>query len=358
MFKIKEGDFMPQNKKKQLQLRNSTAEFLIFSYQTGGDGVEVRVENGTIWLSQKNMGQLFETSPENIIMHLKNIFSDGELTEEATTKDFLVVRLEGVREVRRTVKHYNLDAIIAVGYRVNTKRATAFRQWATGVLRDYALRGYLLDRKRMENGTFLGEDYFEHLLEEIREIRLSERRFYQKITDIYATAMDYDKDSPTTREFFAKVQNKMHYAVHGRTAAELIVERADAKKEHMGLTTWEKAPDGKIVISDVSVAKNYLNEAEMQELGRIVNAYLELAESRARRRIPMTMEDWAKRLDIFLQADERELLHDAGKITAEIAKAHAESEFEKYRPIQDRLFESDFDRQIRMLEHYTGEDQA
>jgi hypothetical protein len=248
------------------------------------------------------------------------------------------------------VKHYNLDAIIAVGYRVNSKRATAFRQWATGVLRDFALRGYVLDRKRMENGAFLDEDYFERLLEEIREIRLSERRFYQKITDIYATAMDYDKDSPTTREFFAKVQNKMHYAVHGRTAAELIVERADAGKEHMGLTTWEKAPDGRIVKSDVSIAKNYLTKAELEELGRIVNAYLELAESRAKRRIPMTMEDWAARLDIFLQADEREVLQDAGRITAEIAKAYAEGEFEKYRVIHDRLFESDFDRQIRMLE--------
>jgi len=341
---------MPQDKKKKLQLRNSTAEFLIFSYQSGGDGVEVRVEDGTIWLSQKNMGQLFDTSTDNVGLHLKNIYSESELDEKATTEDFSAVRLEGAREVQRTVKHYNLDAIIAVGYRVNSRRATAFRQWATGVLRDYALRGYILDRKRMENGAFLGEDYFEHLLAEIREIRLSERRFYQKITDIYSTAMDYDKDSPITREFFAKVQNKMHFAVHGRTAAELIVERADAQKEHMGLTTWESAPDGKIVKSDVSVAKNYLKETELQELGRIVNAYLDLAESRAQRRIPMTMEDWARRLDIFLQADEREILKDAGRVTAEIAKAHAESEFEKYRPVQDRLFMSDFDRQIRIWE--------
>lgn len=337
-------------KNKNLQLRNSTAEFLIFSYQSGGDGVEVRVQNGTVWLSQKSIGELFDTTPENILMHLKNVFAEDELSEGATTKDFLAVRQEGSREVRRNIKHYNLDAIIAVGYRVNSKRANAFRQWATGVLRDFALRGYVLDRKRMENGAFLDEDYFERLLEEIREIRLSKRRFYQKITDIYATAMDYDKDSPTTREFFAKVQNKMHYAVHGHTAAELIVERADADKEHMGLTTWEKAPDGKIVKSDVSIAKNYLTEAELEELGRIVNAYLELAESRAKRRIPMTMEDWAARLDIFLQADEREVLRDAGKITAEIAKAHAEGEFERYRVIQDKLFESDFDRQIRMLE--------
>jgi len=335
------------DKRKSLQLRNSTAEFLIFSYQTGGDGVEVRVQDGTVWLSQKNIGLLFDTSSDNVGLHLKNIFKDEELLANSVTEVFSVTAADGKNY---QTKHYNLDAIIAVGYRVNSKRATAFRQWATGVLRDFALRGYVLDRKRMENGAFLDEDYFERLLEEIREIRLSERRFYQKITDIYATAMDYDKDSPTTREFFAKVQNKMHFAVHGRTAAELIVERADAGREHMGLTTWDKAPSGKIVKSDVSVAKNYLMEAELEELGRIVNAYLELAESRAKRRIPMTMEDWAKRLDIFLQADEREVLHDAGRITAEIAKAHAEGEFEKYRVIQDRLFESDFDRQMRMLE--------
>ena len=293
-------------KKKNPQLRNSTAEFLIFSYQTGGDGVEVRVQDGTVWLSQKSISQLFDTSTDNISLHLKNIFAEEELAERATTEDFSVVRQEGSREVRRNVKHYNLDAIIAVGYRVNSKRATAFRQWATSVLRDFALRGYVLDRKRMENGAFLDEDYFEHLLEEIREIRLSERRFHQKITDIYATAMDYDKDSPTTREFFAKVQNKMHYAVHRHTAAELIVERADAEKERMGLTTWENAPDGKIVKRDVTVAKNYLTEAELKDLGQLVNAYLDLAERRARQRQPMVMEDWAKHLDIILQSDVQE----------------------------------------------------
>ena len=334
----------------ELRIRNGTAEFLTFAYQSGGDGVEVRVQDGTIWLSQKNMGQLFDTSPDNIGLHLKNIYADGELSESATTEDFSVVQVEGSRNVNRIITHHNLDAIIAVGYRVNSKRATAFRQWATGILRDFTLRGYVMDRKRMENGAFLDDDYFERLLEEIREIRLSERRFYQKITDIYATAMDYDKTSPLTREFFAKVQNKMHYAVHGHTAAELIYERADADKEHMGLTNWASSPKGKIVKSDVSVAKNYLSESEIDDLGRIVNAYLDLAESRAKRKIPMTMEDWANRLDIFLSADDREILQGAGRIAAKIAKAHAESEFEKYRIIQDRLFQSDFDRFVELEE--------
>lgn len=332
---------MPKKKSpNSVRLRNSTAEFLTFAYQTGGDGVEVRVENGTIWLSQKNMGELFMTSSDNIGLHLKNIFKEGELIAALVTEEFSVTATDGKNY---TVRHYNLDAIIAVGYRVNSKRATAFRQWATGVLRDYTLRGYVMDRKRMENGAFLGEDYFERLLEEIREIRLSERRFYQKITDIYSTAMDYDREAPITKEFFAKVQNKMHYAVHGHTAAELIVKRAEHTKERMGLTTWAKAPEGKILKSDVVVAKNYLTEAEFSDLGRIVNAYLELAESRANRRVAMTMEDWAKRLDIFLSADEREVLQDAGRISAEIAREHAEGEFEKYRVIQDRLFQSDFD---------------
>ena len=332
---------MPKKKSpNSVRLRNSTAEFLTFAYQTGGDGVEVRVENGTIWLSQKNMGDLFTTSSDNIGLHLKNIFKDGELIAASVAEEFSVTATDGKNY---TVRHYNLDAIIAVGYRVNSKRATAFRQWATGVLRDYTLRGYVMDRKRMENGAFLDEDYFERLLEEIREIRLSERRFYQKIADIYSTAMDYDRDAPITKEFFAKVQNKMHHAVHGHTAAELIVKRADHTKERMGLTTWGKAPEGKILKSDVLVAKNYLTEAELSDLGRIVNAYLELAESRANRRVAMTMEDWAKRLDIFLSADEREVLQDAGRISAEIAREHAEGEFEKYRVVQDRLFQSDFD---------------
>jgi hypothetical protein len=335
---------MPQ---KTLQIRNSTAEFLIFTKQAGENGIEVRVQDGTIWLSQKLMAALFDCTPENINIHLKNIFTEDELAEISVTKDFLVTATDGKNY--RT-KHYNLDAIIAVGYRINSKRATAFRQWATTVLRDYALRGYVIDRKRMENGAFLDEDYFEYLLAEIREIRLSERRFYQKITDIYSTAMDYNKNAPITKEFFAKVQNKLHYAIHGHTAAEIIYDRADAAKEHMGLTTWEKSPHGKIVKTDVSVAKNYLTEAELESLGRIVNAYLDLAEDRAKRHIPMTMEDWAKRLDRFLEADDRSILQDSGKISAQIAKEFAESEFEKYRIIQDHLFKSDFDREIKKIE--------
>ena len=335
---------------EQVQIRNSTAEFLIFTYQQGGDDINVRVEDGTIWLNQKSLSELFQTTPQNIGMHFKSIFLEEELDEISTTKDFLVVRLEGNREVKRSIKHYNLDAIIAVGYRVNSKRATAFRQWATSVLRDFALRGYLIDKKRMENGAFLGEDYFEQLLEEIREIRLSERRFYQKVTDIYATSIDYDKDSPTTVEFYKKVQNKLHFAVHGHTAAEIIYDRADSEKANMGLTSWRNSPDGKIFKSDVIIAKNYLNNEELEDLGRIVNAYLELAEGRAKRRIPMTMEDWAKRLDLFLQADDRELLENAGKISAKIAKDHAISEFEKYRVIQDKLFQNDFDKQLKLFE--------
>ena len=340
---------MPKKKPPiRVHIRNSTAEFLTFAYQTGGDGVEVRVQDGTIWLSQKSMGLLFETSSDNISLHLKNIFKEGELNVDSVTEDFSATATDGKNY---TVRHYNLDTIIAVGYRVNSKRATAFRQWATGVLRDYTLRGYVLDRKRMENGAFLDEDYFERLLEEIREIRLSERRFYQKIADIFSTAIDYDKDAPTTQTFFAKVQNKMHYAVHGLTAAELIVERADHTKERMGLKTWEKAPGGKILKNDVVVAKNYLMEEELADLGRIVNAYLDLAESRAKRRVTMTMEAWAKRLDIFLAADEREVLQDAGRITAEIARDHAEGEFEKYRLIQDQLFQSDFDTFAALEKH-------
>jgi len=336
---------------KNLMIRNGTVEFLIFTYQTGGDGVEVRIDDGTIWLSQKLIGQLFDTTSDNARMHLNNIYTEEELNESSTAKDFFVVQQEGSREVKRTIKHYNLDAIIAVGYRVNSKRATAFRQWATTVLRDFALRGYLIDKKRMENGAFLDEDYFERLLEEIREIRLSERRFYQKITDIYSTAMDYDKDSSITREFFAKVQNKLHYAVHGHTAAELIYDRANAERKHMGLTTWAASPSGKILKGDVSIAKNYLTEAELQDLGLLVNAYLDLAERRARQKAPMLMEDWAKHLDLILQADGNALLQNAGKISAEIAKKHAEDEYEKYRVVQDRLFQSDFDRQMHLFEH-------
>ena len=337
---------MPAEKKSKrgLTVRNGVAEFLIFSYKSDRDDIEVKVQNGTVWLTQKQIGTLFDCSSDNTGLHLKNIFAEAELEERATTEDFSVVQTESDRTVNRTVKHYNLDAIIAVGYRVNSKRATSFRRWATTVLRDYALRGYVLDKKRMENGAFFDDDYFERLIEEIREIRLSERRFYQKITDIYATSMDYDKDSPRTREFFAKVQNKLHYAVHKNTAAELIYGRADADKEHMGLTSWENSPDGRILRSDVTVAKNYLTETELENLGMLVNAYLDLAERRARSRAPMTMEAWSEHLDLILQADGNELLADAGNISAEIAKRHAEIEFEKYRVTQDRLFRSDFDK--------------
>lgn len=335
--------------KKQL-IRNSTAEFLIFTGQAGEQSIEARYEDETIWLSQKLMGALFDVDVRTISEHLKNIYAQQELTPEATIRNFRIVQREGKRNVSRDVDFYNLDAIISVGYRVNSVRATQFRQWATQVLREFAIKGYVLDKKRMENGVFLGEDYFERLLAEIREIRLSERKFYQKITDIYTTSVDYNPDAPTTKTFFAKVQNKLHFAIHGHTAAELIMERADSTKANMGLTSWEKSPSGKILKTDTFVAKNYLTPEELEALGRIVNAYLELAEERAMRKIPMTMEDWAKRLDGFLEFTERDVLQDSGRVSAEMAKAHAESEFEKYRIIQDKLFESDFDKAVKRLE--------
>lgn len=331
---------------KTLIIRNSTAEFLIFTNQAGKSGIEVRYEEESIWLTQKLMAELFDVSIPTVNEHLKNIFESGELQQDSVIRNFLITAADGKNY---NTKFYNLDAIISVGYRVNSVRATQFRQWATRVLREFAVKGYVLDRKRLENGVFLGEDYFERLLAEIREIRLSERRFYQKITDIYATSVDYHKDAPTTRAFFAKVQNKLHYAIHGHTAAELIKKRADSTKPHMGLTSWEAAPSGKIVKPDVSVAKNYLTGEELESLGRIVNAYLDLAEDRAKRRIPMTMEDWAKRLDQFLEFNDRGILPNAGSISAELAKNHAESEFEKYRVIQDRLFESDFDKAVKQI---------
>lgn len=339
-------------------IRNSTAEFLIFTGQTGEQSIEARYEDETIWLSQRLMAELFAVDVRTISEHLQNIYEAGEIQREATLRKFRIVQTEGSREVSRSVDFYNLDAIISVGYRVNSVRATQFRQWATQVLREFAIKGYVLDKKRMENGAFLGEDYFERLLEEIREIRLSERRFYQKITDIYATSVDYNRDAPTTKAFFAKVQNKLHFAIHGHTAAELIMQRADSGKEHMGLTSWENAPGGKILKTDVAVAKNYLTRDELESLGRIVNAYLDLAEDRARRKIPMTMEDWAKRLDAFLEFSDRQILQGKGKVTAEIAKAHAESEFEKYRIVQDRLFESDFDKMVKQLEASTKNNDA
>lgn len=331
------------------EIRNSTAEFLIFQAEAKEQGIEVMYAEDTIWCTQKAMAALFDVGVPAISKHLANVFETGELKEDATISKMETVQQEGNREVKRMVVMYKLDAIIAVGYRVNSIRATQFRQWATSVLREFAIRGYVLDRKRMENGAFLGEDYFEHLLAEIREIRLSERRFYQKLTDIYATSMDYNKDAPTTRLFFKRIQNKMHYAVHQHTAAELIMERADAEKEHMGLTTWENAPDGKIVKTDVSIAKNYLNEMELEDMGHIVTAILDFAESRAKRHIPMTMEDWAKRIDAYLSSDERPLLDDAGSVSHEEAVLHAETEFEKYRIIQDQLFQSDFDRYLGTL---------
>jgi hypothetical protein len=328
-------------------IRNSTAEFLIFTSTAGEESIEVRYEDETIWLSQKMMAALFDVGLPNINEHLKNIYDSGELTRKATIRKFRIVQTEGNRDVTRNLEYYNLDAVISVGYRINSRRATQFRQWATRVLREFAIRGYVLDKKRMENGTFLGEDYFERLLSEIREIRLSERRFYQKITDIYTTSIDYNRNAPTTRDFFAKVQNKLHFAIHGHTAAELITQRADSRNDHMGLTSWENSPDEKILKTDVVVAKNYLTSQELESLGRIVNAWLDLAEERARRQIPMTMEDWAKRLDRFLEFDDRKLLEDGGKVTAEMAKEFAETEFEKYRVVQDQLFESDFDRMLK-----------
>jgi len=331
---------MPKTK-KNIVVRNSTVEILTFAYQSDGDDVIVIVKDGTIWLTQKQIGLLFDTSTDNVGLHLRNILKNKEFDSDSVTEDFSVTASDGKNYL---TKHYNLDAIIAVGYRVNSKRATEFRRWATAVLRDFTLRGYVLDKKRMGNGTFLDDDYFERLLEEIREIRLSERRFYQKITDIYATALDYDKESPQTRAFFAKVQNKMHYAVHRHTAAELIYNRADAEKEYMGLKNWENSPNGRILKSDVNIAKNYLSEAELESLSLLVNAYLDLAERRAKAKTPMTMEEWAKHLDMILQADGNELLTNAGKISAEIAKEHAETEYEKYRVIQERILSSDFDK--------------
>ena len=334
---------------KRYEIRNSTAEFLIFQIENKEQGIEVMYADETIWCTQKAMAALFDVGVPAISKHLANIFETGELKEEATVSKMETVQQEGSREVKRQVVMYKLDAIIAVGYRVNSIRATQFRQWATSVLRQFAIRGYVLDKKRMENGTFLGEDYFEHLLAEIREIRLSERRFYQKLTDIYATAIDYNRDAPTTRLFFQMMQNKMHYAVHQHTAAELIMERANADKEHMGLTTWENAPDGKIVKTDVAVAKNYLKEVELADMGQLVNGVLDLAERMANRHIPMTMEDWSDQIDNILAAGRNEVLQTAGSVTAEEAKEHAETEFEKYRIIQDRLFQSDFDRYLEAL---------
>ncbi|MDA8125658.1 MAG: virulence RhuM family protein [Deltaproteobacteria bacterium] len=333
-------------KENKLQIRNSTAEFLIFTRQAGEDGIEVRVAEETVWLTQKLIGVLFDKGRSTITEHLKNIFDTGELDEKAVCRDFRHTAEDGKDYATR---FYNLDAIIAVGFRVNSARAIQFRQWATGVLRDYAIRGYVLDKERLKNGAFFSKEYFENLLAEIREIRASERKFYQKITDIYATAMDYSVDAEITQTFFATVRNKLHFAIHGRTAAELIAERADSGKEKMGLTSWKNAPHGKIIKPDVTVAKNYLTEKELKSLDRFVTMYLDYAEDQAERNIPMTMEDWAQKLNAFLQFNERDILDHPGKVSREVAKAFAESEFEKYRIVQDRLFESDFDRHIKKL---------
>ena len=326
------------------QIRNSTAEFLIFTSQNKEDSIEVKVFDETVWLTQNMIAQLFEKSVSTINEHIKNIYKEKELSEIDTIKKF------GNSEfAKKPTNYYNLDLIISVGYRVNSKKATQFRQWATSVLKEFAIKGFVLDKKRLENGSFLGQNYFDRLLEEIREIRVSERMFYQKLTDIYSTSVDYNKDDETTKNFFAKVQNKLHFAIHGQTAAELIFNRVNSDKEKMGLISWDNAPDGKILKSDVTIAKNYLSREELESLGRVVNAFLDLAEDRAKRNIPMTMEDWATRLDKFLDADDREILKDSGKITKKIANEKAITEFEKYRVVQDRVFMNDFDKLLMNL---------
>ena len=328
---------------KELQIRNSTVDFLVFTRDAGEDGIEVRVQDGDVWLTQKAISELFDIDRSVVTKHLKNIFQEGEVDENSTCANFAQVADNGKTY---QYKFYSLAAIIAVGYRTNSERATQFRSWATKVLNTFTKQGYVLDKNRLINGQIFDEDYFDHLISEIQEIRASERRFYQKITDIYATAVDYDKNSVVTKEFYATVQNKMHYAVHGNTTAEVIVARADHKKEHMGLYSWKNAPDGKIVKADVSVAKNYLDKDEMSELNEIVTMYLDYASRQARRHIPMTMNDWKTKLDAFLEFNDAEILQNKGKVTAAIAKQFAESEFEKYRVIQDSLYQSDFDKLI------------
>lgn len=323
-----------------LQIRNSTAEFLIFTKQNKEKTIEVIVDEESVWLSQKLMAELFGTTRNNVTMHLANIL-DNELNKNSVCKEFLHTARDGKNY---KTKYYNLDAIIAVGFKVNSERAIEFRLWAINILKQYSVKGYVLDKERLKNGTFLNENYFDELLQEIREIRISERNFYQKITDIYATSLDYNVASPITKEFFKTVQNKMHFAVHGNTAAEVIVNRASHKKTNMGLTNWKNSPNGKIIASDVVVAKNYLTKDELKSLERIVTMYLDYAEDQAERHIPMTMEDWKRKLDVFLQFNEREVLDNPGKVSHKIAESFALSEFEKYRIIQDKLFESDFDK--------------
>ena len=340
---------MTKKNTKEITIRSSAAEYLTSIAATGDDknSVEVRYEDENIWITQKMLAVLYEVETNTINYHIKKIFEDSELSEVATIRKFRIVQTEGNRQVSREVEHYNLQMIIAVGFKVNSERAVQFRKWVNSIAKEYTIKGYAMDDERLKNdGSILTKKYFEEQLERIREIRSSERKFYQKITDIYATAIDYDLNAKSTKRFYATVQNKMHYAIHGHTAAELIVERANSTKEHMGLTTWQDAPNGKIKKSDVTVAKNYLSEKELGQLNRMVSAYLDFAENMANRHIPLTMEDWEKRLNSFIEMFEYGLLEDAGKVTAEIAKLHAETEFEKYRIIQDRLFESDFDRFI------------
>ncbi len=332
---------MKNENNKNIMIRSSVSEFLIFEQQKGEKGIEVRFEDGDLWLTQKAIADLFDTSKQDISYHLKNIFDTLELKENSVVKKYLTTASDNKKY---NTNYYNLDAVIAIGFRVNSDRAIQFRRWSINILKEFSKKGYIIDKKRMENGTFFDEDYFEELLAEVREIRLSERRFYQKVTDIYATSIDYDPNSPITINFFKKVQNKMHYAVSKQTAAEIIYNRADNNKEHMGLTSWKHFPDGKILETDVVVAKNYLSKEELEDLERIVSAFLDLAENRARRYIPMTMEDWANRIDKFLLADDRDILKDAGKISHEIACDKALTEFEKYRIKQDKLYKSDFDK--------------
>ena len=340
-------------KKKDITIRSSAAEYLTYVAAVGDqpDAIEIRYEDENVWLTQKMMAQLYDVTVANVNQHIKTIFADGELLPKATIKKYLIVQNEGSRTVSRSVDHYNLQMIIAVGFKVNNERAVQFRRWANSIVKDYTIQGWVMDEERLKNGgSVLTKEYFEKQLEKIREIRMSERRFYQKITDIYATALDYDPSAPATKRFFAAVQNKMHFSVHGQTAAELIYTRADATKENMGLTSWDGSPESKIHKYDVSVAKNYLSENELQQLQRIVSAYLDMAEMQALRQIPMTMEDWEERLNRFLSLMDREVLMDAGKVTAELAKAHAEAEFEKYRIVQDRLYLSDFDKFLLLEE--------
>lgn len=336
---------------KDLIIRSSSAEFLIFESQKHENGIQVRFENGDLWLTQKAIGELFDTTRNNITMHLSDIYKTFELEEILTSKDFLLVQNEGNRKVKRNVKYYNLDVVISIGYRVNSDRAIQFRRWATYILKEFSKKGYIIDKKRMENGILFDEDYYDSLLAEIREIRLSERRFYQKITDIYTTSIDYDKKSPTTIKFFKEVQNKMHFAIANQTAAEIIYNRADSEKDNMGLTSWKNSPAGKIIETDVVIAKNYLTKTELENLELIVSAFLDLAEYRAKRNIPMTMEDWSIRIDKYLLAEDLDILKDAGKISHAIATDKALTEFEKYRIKQDELYKSDFDMLLEDIEN-------